>query len=169
LANHSPNHSYDRQDVAYSGKEPVVSKVEDLLKFTPDSLHLWRRRQKVVDQMEERSDNVEHVKEVDDVDVEADVDDDKEDDVDAGYDPENVEDADNDDDDDVVLQESANVPIIRNRQNQRRKTQNDKVDVSKTSNVDVKGKADSLELEEKNFPLKRRNDVSHAQYGKSTF
>ena len=152
----SPNHSYDRRDGAESGKEPVVTKVEDLLKFTPDALNLWRRRQNVVDQLEERSDKVEHVKDDDDavVDVE-------EDDNDASYDPENVDDDDNDDDDDVELLKSANVPIIRNRQHHRH-------DVSKTSNV-VKGKADSLELEDKNFPLKRRNDVSHAQYGNLKF
>ena len=152
----SPNHSYDRRDGAESGKEPVVTKVEDLLKFTPDALNLWRRRQNVVDQLEERSDKVEHVKDVDAV-----VDLEEDDNDDASYDPENVDD-DDDDDDDVELLKSANVPIIRNRQIHR----HDKDDVSKTSNV-VKGKADSLELEDKNFPLKRRNDVSHAQYGNS--
>jgi hypothetical protein len=153
--NHSPNHSYDVVDADANAdaatdadvdadadadavtdvdknakREPIVTKVEDLMKLAERVQNLRRRQNIPVDILQERFD--------------------VNDDDDVNYDAEN----------DDFLQATVNVPIIKNRQNHRQ--ENDAFTTSKTS----KSTVDSSEFEEKNFPLKRRNDITHAQYGK---
>jgi len=148
--NKSPNHSYDEDSV----QPPIVSKIEDLLKFTNDFQTTFKkRRQKVIKSFEEQSSD------------------------DENYDDEN----------DATLQASANVPIVKNRidQNEEEEENDDNEDnhhnedhhqndeheqIQEEEEKDVSTATTAAttvgsELEEKSFPMERRYDVSHAQYG----
>jgi hypothetical protein len=138
-SNNNPNHLYNDAPT-----EPMVTKVEQLLKFTTDfqkSVKSRRRqimnerqpdeedsiRQKVFDEIERRSDDIDY-----------------------------------DNERDEIIQANANVPISKSSHRLAEKITSTTTQAPTTE----ESKLDSFEEEEKSFPMERRYDVSsHAVSG----
>jgi hypothetical protein len=139
--NKSPNHSYDEDSV----EPPIVTKIEDLLKFTNDFQTTFKkRRQKVIKSFEEQSSDDENYDDENDATLQASA---------------NVPIVKNRIDQNE--EEEENEENNHHEEHEQIKEEEEKDVSTATTAATTVGS----ELEEKSFPMERHYDVSHAQYG----